>query len=84
MADDRTAIKNETPSYLRLYANGVEQRVGPADVVTWDAYEAIIRKHYERCYPDDTFDDLKKRASFSKEDKCILRDWMIIAASMAR
>ena len=45
--------------------------------------ETLIREDFERCHPDDTFDDLKKRASFSKEDKGLLRDWMAIAAHRA-
>ena len=45
--------------------------------------ESLIREDFERCHPDDTFEDLKKRASFSKEDKGLLRDWMAIAAHRA-
>jgi hypothetical protein len=45
--------------------------------------ESLIREDFERCHPNDTFDDLKKRASFSKEDKGLLRDWMAIAAHRA-
>jgi len=36
-----------------------------------------------RCHPDDTLDDLKRRASFSKEDRGLLRDWMAVAAARA-
>lgn len=39
----------------------------------------LIRQHYDRCHPDDTFEDLKRRARFSKEDKGVLRDWMALA-----
>ena len=38
-----------------------------------------IRADYERCHPNDTFDDLKRRAHFAKEDKGLLRDWLAIA-----
>lgn len=46
--------------------------------------EALIRADYERCHPEDTFDDLKRRARFSKEDKGLLRDWMGVAAQRER
>lgn len=42
--------------------------------------EALVRAEYERCCANDTFDDLKRRARFSKEDKYLLRDWMKAAA----
>ena len=45
--------------------------------------EALIRQDFERCHPGETLDDLKRRASFSKEDRGLLRDWMAIAASRA-
>jgi hypothetical protein len=45
--------------------------------------ESLIRGDYERCHPDDSLDDLKRRASFSKEDRGLLRDWMTIAARRA-
>jgi hypothetical protein len=41
--------------------------------------ESLIRADYERCHPDDNFDDLKWRAHFTKEDKGLLRDWLTIA-----
>ncbi|MCK1700712.1 hypothetical protein IVA93_34380 [Bradyrhizobium sp. 155] len=45
--------------------------------------ESLVRADFERCHPDDTFEDLKRRAAFSKEDKGLLRDWMAIAKSRA-
>lgn len=45
--------------------------------------ESLIREDFERCHPDDTFEDLKRRSSFSKEDKGLLRDWMAVAAARA-
>ncbi|MCK1595318.1 MULTISPECIES: hypothetical protein [Bradyrhizobium] len=45
--------------------------------------ESLVREDFERCHPDDTFEDLKRRASFSKEDKGLLRDWMAVAAARA-
>jgi hypothetical protein len=37
--------------------------------------EELLRSEYERCHPDDTFDGLKSRAAFSKEDRLLLREW---------
>jgi hypothetical protein len=45
--------------------------------------ESLIRKDFERCHPGETLDDIKRRASFSKEDRGLLRDWMAIAAMRA-
>lgn len=40
------------------------------------AIEDRARAAYDACHPDDGFDDLKRRAAFSKEDRCLLRDWL--------
>jgi hypothetical protein len=45
--------------------------------------ESLIREDFERCHPGETLDDIKRRASFSKEDRGLLRDWMAIAAKRA-
>lgn len=45
--------------------------------------EALIRDDFDACHPDDSFDDLKRRAPFSKEDKGLLREWMAVAAARA-
>jgi hypothetical protein len=45
--------------------------------------ESLIRQDFERCHPGETLDDLKRRASFSKEDRGLLRDWMALAARRA-
>jgi hypothetical protein len=36
--------------------------------------ESLIREDYARCHPGETLDDLKRRASFSREDRGLLRD----------
>jgi hypothetical protein len=54
-----------------------------ADAADPDDLESLIRADYERCRPGDSFDDLKRRARFAKEDKGLLRDWMAIAAARA-
>ena len=38
-------------------------------------------RQYERCHPDDTFADLVRRSSFSKEDRRLLEDWLAATAS---
>lgn len=45
--------------------------------------ESLVRSDYERCHPDETLEDLKHRACFTKEDKGLLRDWMALAARRA-
>lgn len=46
--------------------------------------DALIRADYERCHPDDTFDDLKRQGRFSKEDKHLLREWRAVAKRLDR
>lgn len=46
--------------------------------------ELLIQHDYERSHPEDTFDDLKRRARFSKEDKGVLRDWHALAERRER
>ena len=69
---------------LGMSANGVRQPILPDDPHRRLSYESLIRADYERCRPDDSFEDLKRRARFSKEDQGLLRDWMAIAAEWAR
>ena len=46
--------------------------------------DELLRAEYERCHPDDTFEALKRRAAFSKEDRRLLEDWRAaIRARMA-
>lgn len=44
--------------------------------VSSQALEGAARSAYDACHPDDSFDDMKRRAAFSKEDRCLLRDWL--------
>jgi len=37
---------------------------------------AQVRADYEHCHPEDSFDDLRRRARFHKGDKGLLRDWL--------
>jgi hypothetical protein len=45
--------------------------------------ESLVRVDYERAHPGDTFDDLKRRSAFSREDRGFYRDWMVLAAERA-
>lgn len=36
----------------------------------------LVAIRYERCHPNDTFEDLRNRARFSKEDRRLLEDWL--------
>ncbi|UWU94270.1 hypothetical protein [Bradyrhizobium sp. CB1015] len=51
----------------------------------WDRtyLESLIREDFERCHPGEMLDDLKRRASFSREDRGLLRDWMAVATARA-
>lgn len=44
-----------------------------------DRLESIAREAYDRCHPGDSFDDMKRRAPFSKEDRGLLGDWLAYA-----
>ncbi len=46
-------------------------------------FESLVREDYERCRPGDTFEHMKRRASFAKEEKGLYRDWLAIAAARA-
>ncbi|MGY3036162.1 hypothetical protein ACVIIV_005332 [Bradyrhizobium sp. USDA 4354] len=59
------------------------QHLDPGSTEDRTYLESLIKEDFERCHPDDTFEDLKRRASFSKEDKGLLRDWMAVAAARA-
>ncbi|WP_454621104.1 hypothetical protein [Bradyrhizobium cenepequi] len=57
--------------------------VNPSNEAERTYLESLIREDFERCHPGETLDDVKRRASFSKEDKGLLRDWMAVAATRA-
>jgi hypothetical protein len=39
-------------------------------------FEALARELFERACRDDTFDDLKRRAAFNRQDAGRLRQWI--------
>lgn len=57
--------------------------VRPANEAERAYLESLIREEFERCHPGETLEDIKRRASFSREDKGLLRDWMAVAARRA-
>ena len=57
--------------------------VRPANDAERACLESLIREDFERCHPGETLEDIKYRASFSKEDEGLLRDWMAVAARRA-
>lgn len=71
------------PNSLYISTNGVFNRIGPLDANERAYLESLIRADYEKCHPDETLEDLKHRARFSKEDKGLLRDWMMVARRRA-
>jgi hypothetical protein len=42
--------------------------------------ESLIRTDYERCHPNDSFEDLKRRSHFAKADRGLRRVWLTTAA----
>ena len=47
-------------------------------------FDKLVRQDYNRAHPDDCFDDMKQRASFSPEDQGLYRDWLAVAACRAK
>lgn len=68
---------------LYMASNGFVQHIGPETDAAWARFELLVRDDFDHMHCDDTFDDLKRRARFSKEDQGLLRDWMAIAAHRA-
>ena len=46
--------------------------------------ESLIREDNDRRRVGETFDDMKRRMPFSREDQGLYRDWMAIAATRGR
>jgi hypothetical protein len=63
-----------------------ERKIGqtrPSEENEREYLESRIRSDYERCHANETLEDLKRQSRFSKEDKGLLRDWMVLAARRA-
>jgi hypothetical protein len=63
------AIWSETEAAVERFADEPET----------DPVRDWAEKHYNRCHPDDSFVDLARRASFSKEDRRLMQDWLAAA-----
>ncbi|TPL71520.1 hypothetical protein [Mesorhizobium sp. B2-3-15] len=57
--------------------------VWPADTGERACLESLVRGDYDGSHPGETFDDMKRRMSFSREDQGLYRDWMALAAARA-
>jgi hypothetical protein len=68
---------------FQMTANGVRQAIGPEDRQMFAYYESLVAPDYERSHPGDTFEAMKLRARFSKEDQGLLKQWMTLAAVRA-
>ncbi len=58
--------------------------IRPADEAERAYLESLIRDDYDRCRVGETFDDMKQRMPFSREDQGLYRDWMALAAVRAQ
>lgn len=57
--------------------------IRPADASERAYLESLIRADYDESHPGETFDDMKRRISFSREDRGLYRDWIALAAARA-
>ncbi|MEW9617871.1 hypothetical protein AB3G45_29130 [Shinella sp. S4-D37] len=58
-----------------------QEYVRPRDDAERVRLESLVRADYDRSHPGDTFDDMKRRAVFAREDRGLYRDWLAIAAA---
>ncbi len=57
---------------MNMFSNS-HHHVRPANQAEQAYLESLIRDDFDRCHPGETLADVKRRASFSKEDKGLLR-----------
>ncbi|CDX53607.1 conserved hypothetical protein [Mesorhizobium plurifarium] len=57
--------------------------IRPADASDRAYLESLVRAEYDKTHPGETFDDMKRRMSFSREDQGLYRDWIALAAARA-
>ena len=55
--------------------------VRPRDDAERTYLESLVREDYDRCHLGETFDDMKRRIPFSKEDRGLYHDWLAVAAT---
>lgn len=44
----------------------------------------LVAQRYDRCHPEDSFADLIRRATFSKEDRRLMEDWLDVGGRWRR
>ena len=54
---------------LYMASNGIVQPIGPETDEEWAIFISLVRDEYDRLHPDDTFDDLKRRARLRIADQ---------------
>src|SRR5690606_28692755 len=52
--------------------------VRPKDEAERAYLESLVREDYDRCHQGETFDDMKRRIPFSREDRGLYRDWLAV------
>lgn len=57
--------------------------IRPADAAERAYLESLVRADYDGSHPGETFDDMKRRMPFSREDQGLYRDWIALAAARA-
>ena len=57
--------------------------IRPANASDRAYLESLVRAEYDRTHPGETFDDMKRRMSFSREDQGLYRDWIALATARA-
>jgi hypothetical protein len=57
--------------------------IRPANEAERAYLESLVRADYDGSHPDDTFEDMKRRSAFTKEDRGLYRDWIALAAARA-
>lgn len=58
--------------------------VRPSDDAERAYLESLVREEFDRCRVGETFDDMKRRMPFSREDQGLYREWMALAAVRAQ
>src|SRR5690554_5898079 len=74
--DPKTEFVEAPTVRLTIFLNGILAPIGPATAEHRARKIALAAREYQRCHPDDSFENLVARARFSKEDKGLLRDWL--------
>ncbi len=67
------------PNKLYILTNGAFNQIEPSNVNERAFLESLIRADYEKYHSDEALEDLKRLARFLKEDKRLLRNWMVVA-----